>query len=376
MSEQQARRTPLYEKHKAHHARIVDFAGWEMPIQYEGIVAEHNKVRQYAGLFDVSHMGRVEILGKGALTAIQHWITNDAARLSDGQSLYTPICYPSGGIVDDCLVYRLQEAHYIIVINASNRDKDFAWFQENIPAEAKADFVMKTPEDGDKWALIAIQGPQARSMLNALSTVDLTPLKHNQLTTTTLAGIAECMAACTGYTGEDGFEIFVPTQKATALWDALIDKGAAPIGLGARDTLRMEMRYPLYGNDIDQTTNPIEAGLSWTVKPEKGPFLGRDAILEQIQNKPSRRLVGIQLTDRGVPRHGYKIFDADGQNEIGILTSGGFSPSLQQSIGIGYVPALPQYTKPGSSLTIDIRNKKLAAQVVKTPFYTKPSEIA
>ncbi|MCB9637330.1 MAG: glycine cleavage system aminomethyltransferase GcvT [Myxococcales bacterium] len=371
MTEQKPRRTPLYEKHVAHKARIVDFAGWEMPIQYEGIVAEHNAVREKAGLFDVSHMGRVELFGKGALPAIQHWITNDASRLQDNQALYTPICYPEGGVVDDCLVYRLKEEHFIIVINASNRDKDFAWFQANIPAEAKADLEMKTPEDGDKWALLAIQGPQARTMLNELADADLMPLKHNQLSHTTIAGIADCMAACTGYTGEDGFEIFVPTAQATALWDALINQGAVPIGLGARDTLRMEMRYPLYGNDIDQTTTPIEAGLNWTVKPDKGDFIGRDVLVEQIQNKPPRRLVGLLLKERGVPRHGYKIFDAAGEQEIGILTSGGFAPSLQQSIGIGYVPANPAYAKIGSALTIEIRNKKIAAEVVKTPFFNK-----
>lgn len=375
-----ARQTPLFTCHQEAGARIVDFAGWEMPIQYEGIVAEHNNVREHVGVFDVSHMGRVEVFGTGALAAIQHWVTNDVAALDDRQSLYTPICRPDGGIVDDCLVYRLASEHFLIVVNASNRQKDYDWFCANIPSSAEGNVDVRHPDDGDKWALLAIQGPASRDVLAAMYEGDASVIheaEKNRLVSGTLSGIADCMLACTGYTGEDGFEVFVPTAHAVAFWNALFEAGAAhnikPVGLGARDTLRMEMRYPLYGQDIDDQSTPIEAGLGWTVKLNKGDFLGKDVLTAQKEGKPPRRLISFVMKERGVPRHGYTILDAEGQEEIGVVTSGGFSPSLKQPIGMGYVPARPQYAKIGSALQIAIRGKTIPIEVVKAPFYEPQS---
>lgn len=378
MSEQTVRKTPLYDCHVASNGRIVDFAGWQMPIQYQGIMAEHKIVREHIGLFDVSHMGRIEIEGKAALQWIQNWITNDASKLEDGQALYSPICYPEGGIVDDCYVYRYAEGHYMIVVNASNREKDFQWFSDHIPEGLEDAATMHSLEAGDRLALLAIQGPKTRTLLSRLTDFDFSQVKHNQVFRTTLAGIANCTLACTGYTGEDGFEIFVPSEHAAELWDKLLDEGKpeqiAPCGLGARDTLRMEMKYPLYGQDIDQQSTPIEAGLSWTVKPDKGDFVGREAIVKQIQGKPPRRLIGFILEERGVARHGHKILSSEGE-VVGEVTSGGFAPSLKKSIGIGYVPAKPHLAKIGSQLFIEVRGKKIPAKVVRTPFY-RPKQSA
>ncbi len=374
MAEQTTRRTPLFSCHQEAGGKIVDFAGWEMPIQYEGIVAEHNTVREHVGLFDVSHMGRVEVTGAGALAAIQSWISNDAAALEDNQSLYSPICNSYGGIVDDCLVYRLASEHYLIVLNASNRDKDYQWFLDHIPDAAQGQVKITHPDAGDRWGLIAVQGPKARALLSRLASVELQDVPKNHLVFASLAGIDDCMLACTGYTGEDGFEVFVPAEYAPRLWNALLKEGegdnVAPIGLGARDTLRMEMKYPLYGNDIDDSTSPIEAGLGWTVKLGKGAFTGSDVIAQHKENKPPRRWIGFKMTARGIPRHGYAIFSPDGE-KIGHVTSGGFSPSLKEPIGVGYVPAKPHFAKPGSVLHIEIRGKMIPAEVVRTPFYRK-----
>ncbi len=371
MSELKGRKTPLFECHLEHKAKMVDFAGWQMPIQYEGIMAEHRAVRASVGVFDVSHMGRVDITGKDALKTIQYWITNDASKLDVLQAQYTPFCYEDGGIVDDCIVYRLGEEHYMIVLNASNREKDYNWFMDHIPAGA--DVKVTHPDEGDRWALMAVQGPNARALLSSLTEKSLMDVPRNGIVMTTAAGIEGCMFACTGYTGEDGFEAFVPAEKAVDFWHALFEAGKkydiVPVGLGARDTLRMEMKYPLYGNDIDKTTTPIEAGLSWTVKPDKGDFIGKEVLVKQMQEKPSRRLIGFELEERGIPRHGSVIYSADGTEEIGIVTSGGFAPSLNKAIGIGYVPAKPHFAKIGSPLQIGIRNRRLAARVVKTPFY-------
>lgn len=370
MAELTGRRTPLFACHQEAGGKLVDFAGWAMPIQYQGIVAEHKIVREHVGLFDVSHMGRVEVKGADALDTIQSWIPNDAGALEDNQSLYSPICNLEGGIVDDCLVYRLAEEHFLLVINASNRDKDYNWFLQNVPDSAEVEITH--PDAGDRWGLIAIQGPKARGLLDRLTDISLKDVGKNQLVHGALAGISDCMLACTGYTGEDGFEVFVPAEQAARLWKALLEEGAsdnvAPIGLGARDTLRMEMKYPLYGNDITDTTSPIEAGLGWTVKLSKDSFLGRERVAQHKEGKPPRRLVGFLMKARGIPRHGYSIFDAAGE-KIGEVTSGGFSPSLQQPIGIGYVPAKPHFAKPGSELFIEIRGKMIPAEVVRTPFY-------
>jgi len=371
MSDLKARKTPLFECHEEHKGRIVDFAGWQMPMQYEGIMAEHRVVRSKVGVFDVSHMGRVDVMGKDALATIQYWMTNDASKLSILEAQYTPFCYEDGGIVDDCIVYRLGEEYYMIVLNAANREKDYAWLSGHIAKGA--DVKMTHPDEGDRWALMAVQGPDARKLLNSLTEKDLMNIPRNGIVLSSAAGIDGCMFACTGYTGEDGFEAFVPADRAVEFWHTLFKEGEqygiAPIGLGARDTLRMEMKYPLYGNDIDKTTTPIEAGLSWTVKLDKGDFIGRDVLAKQVEEKPSRRLIGFELEERGIPRHGSTIWSADGSEKLGLVTSGGFAPSLNKAIGIGYVPAKPHFAKLGSSLQIEIRNKRISAHVVKTPFY-------
>lgn len=372
MSASTTRRTPLYTCHLQAGGKIVDFAGWDMPIQYQGIMAEHKAVRQQAGLFDVSHMGRIEVTGPGALATVQEWICNDASALQNNQSLYSPICNEQGGIVDDCLVYRLHAEHFLVVVNASNREKDYQWFVNHVPASGQSKVQITHPDQGDKWALIAIQGPKTRAILDRLCNTSISDVAKNHLATRTLAGVEHCMLACTGYTGEDGFEIFVPTTQATQIWNTLLQEGQpegiVPCGLGARDTLRLEMKYPLYGNDIDDTTSPLEAGLGWTVKLEKTSFVGKDVLTAQTKNKPLRRLIGFMTTDRGIPRHGHTIHTPDGE-KVGDVTSGGFAPSLQQSIGVGYVPARPELTKAGSSLLIGIRDKMIPAVVVKTPFY-------
>lgn len=368
-----SQRTPLYACHQEAGARIVDFAGWEMPIQYKGIVAEHETVRQRVGVFDVSHMGRIEVTGPKALDTVQYWMTNDVSSLKDSRSLYSPICQPDGGIVDDCLVYRLAEEHFIVVVNASNRQKDYDWFCSHLPEGAECHVEITHPDAGDKWALLAVQGPQSRAVLSKMnSELPFADVKKNQVLFGSLGDTPDCILACTGYTGEDGFEIFVPTEHAVAFWNALLEagqeEGIEPIGLGARDTLRMEMRYPLYGNDIDETTTPIEAGLSWAVKLEQGDFIGKEVLAEQKANKPPRRLVSFVMKERGIPRHGYTLWSAEGE-ELGKVTSGGFAPSLKAPIGIGYVPAKPQFAKIGSALFVEIRGKKVPVEVVRAPFY-------
>ncbi|TNE52235.1 MAG: glycine cleavage system aminomethyltransferase GcvT [Deltaproteobacteria bacterium] len=372
MTDSATRRTPLYDCHVKAGGKIVDFAGWEMPIQYQGIVAEHNAVRQHAGVFDVSHMGRVEVKGSGALAAVQWWVCNDVAALEDNQSLYSPICNEQGGVVDDCLVYRMGPEYFLIVVNASNRDKDHKWFVEHIPTEAEGNITITSPDEGDRWALLAVQGPKARGLLGRLGNTSFEDVAKNQLVKHELAGIPDCMLACTGYTGEDGFEVFVPSEHAADLWDALLeegkDDGVVPCGLGARDTLRMEMKYPLYGNDIDDETSPIEAGLGWTVRLDSGPFVGYETVAAHKNGKPPRRLIGFKMKARGIPRHGYTLHDSEG-NEIGVVTSGGFAPSLQEPIGIGYVPAKPHFAKPGSELQVSVRGKMIPVEVVKTPFH-------
>ncbi len=366
------KKTPLYGAHSQLGAKLVDFAGWMMPLQYQGIKAEHLAVRNSAGLFDVSHMGRIIVEGEGALQAVQYWITNDASKLKEGQSLYTPICNPSGGIIDDCIVYKFKPDRFIIVVNAANRKKDYDWFIQNLPSELEEKVKIHSPEEGDQWALLALQGPKSRELLGKIASEEVESLQKNHFREISLGKVEGCIVASTGYTGEDGFEIFVPSESAEELWWTLLREGESfdlkPCGLGARDTLRLEMRYPLYGQDIDETTTPLEAGLGWTVKLQKGPFIGREALAEQKEKKPNKKIAGFTLLDKAIPRPGYQILDAEGR-ELGKVTSGGFSYCLNQPIGIGYVP--PQYAKPDTQLFIRVRNRTVEAKVVKTPFYKR-----
>ena len=361
MSDSSLKRTPLYEAHVAAGARMVPFGGWEMPVQYTGIIEEHRTVRSRVGLFDVSHMGEFEVDGAGALEAVQRLTTNDASALDVGRLQYSLLCYPDGGIVDDATVYRLAPDHFMITVNASNIDKDWAWATGQAPSARWRNVSGAT-------GLIAVQGPRAEGLVARLADRDVTTIGYFQFARGAVAGVPALISR-SGYTGEDGFELYVPWAETARLWRALLDAGVvdgvAPIGLGARDTLRLEMRYTLYGNDIDQTTNPIEAGLGWAVKSAKGEFLGRDAIERTRKDGPRRRLVGIEMADRSVARHGYTVVQ-DGR-AVGVVASGSFGPSVERSIGLVYVET--PLAGVGTELGVDIRGQARAARVVRTPFY-------
>jgi len=368
MAINQLKRTSLYDVHVAAGARMVEFGGWDMPVQYSGIVDEHRAVRSAAGLFDVSHMGEFEVAGPGALESVQRLITNDAAKLAVGQVLYSPMCTPSGGIIDDVTVFRLGEARFLFIVNASTTAKDLAWIEEHVRDA-------ETVDRSSEFALLALQGPRAQRILQRLTQMDLSDLRHFH--TVPDVGVADvrCLVSRTGYTGEDGFEIAPPWDEAPQVWEALMEagrrEGLVPVGLGARDTLRLEAGYMLYGNDIDETTSPLEAPLGWTVKLEKGPFIGREILLAQKERGVSRKLVGFEMTERAIPRHGYPL--RVGDDEVGRVTSGTFGPWLNKSIGMGYVPKA--LTRIGTPLDVDIRGKAVRATVVKFPFYRRATGV-
>jgi aminomethyltransferase len=360
------KRTPLFEKHQSLGARLVPFAGWEMPIQYKGISVEHQAVRERAGLFDVSHMGELELTGEKALQLVNSLITNDIARAHNGQATYTCCCNERGTILDDLIVYRRAENDILVVCNASNRSKIATHFA------AYARSVCDFEDVSDRTALLALQGPKALGILaRAGVTLDLGTLKSFRFAHGTVAGVA-CTIARTGYTGEDGVELFCAWNDAPALWDTLLEAGASdgiePIGLGARDTLRLDARLSLYGNDIDETTNPLEAGLGWVVKLDKPDFVGKQALVAVKERGLSRTLVGFEMTGRGIARHGYPLLDNAGA-ERGICTSGGPSPTLGKSIGLGYFPLTESAV--GTQILVDCRGKQIPAQIVKTPFYKR-----
>ncbi|MBI4277930.1 MAG: glycine cleavage system aminomethyltransferase GcvT [Armatimonadetes bacterium] len=360
------KRTPLYGVHVAAGARIVEFGGWEMPVQYSSILDEHRAVRGACGMFDVSHMGEVEFTGPNALATVQRLIANDAARLALNQGLYTQMCTEEGGIVDDLIIYRLGDQHIFMVINAATTDADLEWIRAHgLPntdiRDRSADF-----------ALIALQGPRAQDILSQICPADLAAQKYFRIIPETRVAGRSARIARTGYTGEDGFEIFTTPEDAGPVWEALMKAGRGagllPAGLGARDTLRLEAGYLLYGQDMDRTITPLEAGLGWSVKLEKGGFIGRDALARQKEQGLRRRLVGFEVMDRAVARHGYPVLS--GGAKIGDVTSGTFSPTLVKSIGMGCVPAA--HAEPGSEVQVEIRGKAVPARVVKLPFYKRP----
>jgi aminomethyltransferase len=369
LADESLSRTPIYSEHVRLGAKLVPFAGWEMPIQYKGIAAEHQAVRERVGLFDVSHMGELHVTGPGALAAVDALITNDLSKAEDGQAVYTCCCNAAGTILDDLIVYRRGEADVMVVCNASNRAKIAAHFREAL--REKAEFR----DESDETALIAVQGPKALELLKLAGTsIDPSALKSFRFADATVAG-AQVTLARTGYTGEDGAELFCKNADAARLFASLLEAGrglgAEPIGLGARDTLRLEARLSLYGNEIDETTNPIEAGLSWTVKLDKpGGFLGRDAIAKVKAEGPTRSVVGFEMVGRGIARHGYPLLSSEGQ-VVGVCTSGGPSPTLGKSIGLGYLPL--SMSSVGTSFLVDCRGKSIEAKVVKTPFYKRSS---
>jgi aminomethyltransferase len=361
------RRTSLHAEHVALGARIVPFAGWEMPVQYTGIVDEHQAVRTAAGLFDVSHMGELRLRGEFAGHVVDYLITNDAKKLVDGQALYTCCCNEQGTILDDLIVYRRGPEDWLVVCNASNVGKISAHFAR--AAKDHCDFE----DQSATTALLALQGPRAFEILAAVGgdAARLSDLKSFHFRDATIAGV-KCTASRTGYTGEDGVEIFCPWNDAPPLWRALMAAGKPlgikPIGLGARDTLRLEARLSLYGNDIDETTNPLEAGLGWVTKLDKGDFVGR-AALAKIKAAPlPRKLIGFEVTGRGIARHGYPLRDLAGA-EVGICTSGSPGPTVGKNIGLGYLPTA--MTEVGTRFQVDCRGKCVDAVVVPTPFYKR-----
>lgn len=367
------KRTALFEEHQRLGGRLIDFGGWELPVQYTGVMDEHLACRTTAGLFDVSHMGEVLVEGKDAEAFLNSLVTNNVSKLAVGQAQYTVMCHPTGGIVDDLVIYRRGPEKFFVVVNASNTDKDFAHIK-GIEWQFKgAGGDLRIVNASDQYTQIAIQGPKAAVILKKITKADLTPIKTYWFTEGTVCDGIPAILARTGYTGEDGFEVYVPWNDGPKVWRALLDAGKAegikPVGLGARDTLRLEMKYPLYGNELTDETNPLEANLGWVVKMEKADFVGKDALVEAKGRGLTRQLVGIQLTGRGIPRHGYTIYSADGSEKLGEVTSGTQAPSVNQPIGIGYVRL--DHAAVGTKLTVDIRGQKIEAQVVATPFYKR-----
>ena len=362
--------TPFHAQHVAAGARMVPFGGWDMPIDYSGkglgVIKEHLAVRRAAGLFDVSHMGEVDIVGSGALAFLQRVTANDVAKLQDGDAQYSALPLPTGAPVDDIIVYRFNAERFLLVVNASNRAKDVAWLQ------GQGASGCEIHDRSDEFALLALQGPKAAGILQGLTKADLASVGYYKFTTGTVASLPATIAR-TGYTGEDGFEIMVPAAEGPALWDALMKQGTTeglvPAGLGARDTLRLEAKMCLYGNDIDETTTLIEAGLGWItcVEPHKGDFNGRTVLAEQKTKGTARKLVGFEMKDRGIARHGYPVF-VNGK-AASVVTSGSMAPFLEKNIGLAYVPT--EHAAVGSPLGIEIRGALVAAEIVKTPFYKR-----
>jgi aminomethyltransferase len=365
------RKTPLNAVHRASGAKMVPFGGWDMPVEYSGLISEHMAVRKAAGLFDVSHMGEFEVEGPGALPFLQRVTANDVAKLVDGQAQYSALPMPSGAPVDDVIVYRRAADRYLLVVNAGNIEKDFRWLQ----AQGPQDVTLRNSSDA--YALIALQGPRAQEILQPLTTLDLGALKYYHFADVEVDSHPVTVSR-TGYTGEDGFEIFVPPAHAEAFWKRLLEaggeKGLVPAGLGARDTLRLEARMCLYGQDMDETTTLVEAGLGWIVSLDeaKGDFPGRAVLAEQKKSGAPRKLVGFEVTGRGIARHGYPVLVHD--ERVGEVTSGTYAPFLQKNIGLCYVPATRAAL--GTELAIDIRERKVPARVVPTPFYKRPDKAA
>jgi aminomethyltransferase len=361
------KKTPLNARHRALGARMVEFGGWEMPVEYSGVADEHMAVRTRAGLFDVSHMGEIELAGRDALAAVQKLTSNDASRLAHHQAQYSALTTPSGTFVDDVLTYRLGDEHFMLVVNASNIIKDFSWITSQI-----ADFGdVVAVNTSSRYALLALQGAAARDVLQTLTGVNLSELKYYWFTTGEIASVAGTISR-TGYTGEDGFEVFVPPAAAERVWDAILAAGKAagvvPAGLAARDTLRLEAAMRLYGNDMDETTTVLEADLGWIVGWKKHGFTGAEALRRQKVEGVARKLVGFEVLDRGIARHGHQVF-VDG-TQAGVVTSGTQTPFVKKAIGMAYLPA--ERTAPGTEFEVDVRGRRLRAQVVPMPFYKRP----
>lgn len=359
------KQTALIEEHLKLGAKIVEFGGWDMPVQYSGLAAEHEACRTTGGLFDVSHMGEVRVKGARALEFLNSIVTNDVSKMKDGQAQYSAMCYPHGGCVDDLIIHRIDSQEFFICVNASNTDKDFDWIHSHaFPG-------VSVTNESPLWSQIAVQGRISPELVSRVSNKSINQLKYYHFERATVLGETGYVAR-TGYTGEDGFEIYVPWKFGPALWQELLKMGSPlgllPCGLGARDTLRTEMKYPLYGHEIDENRNPLEAGLGWVTKFDKGDFIGRDSLLSIKEKGLNRSLVGLKSLGRGIPRQGYKIFKD--MQEIGEVTSGTFSPSLKQGIAIASVKR--EFAKIGTRVDLQIREQLFPHEVVETPFYKRP----
>ncbi|WP_017686852.1 glycine cleavage system aminomethyltransferase GcvT [Paenibacillus sp. PAMC 26794] len=359
-------RTPLFPLYQQYEGvRCIDFGGWELPVQFSGIQKEHEAVRERAGLFDVSHMGEFTVQGEQAEAFLQQMMTNDVTTLVPGQAQYTLMCYPDGGVVDDLLVYKLEDQHYMLVVNASNIDKDWAWLQEHlIPG-------VSMTNDSEQTALLALQGPLAVDIIRKVTDTNVSSIEPFRFVQDAEVCGVKLLLSRTGYTGEDGFELYVPADQAATVWNGLMQAGEShglvPTGLGARDTLRFEARLPLYGQELSATISPLEAGVGMFVKLNAGPFIGHEALLQQKTDGPARKLVGIEVLERGIPRPHYPIY-AEGV-QIGEVTTGTQSPTLKRNLGLALIDS--KYAALGTPLEIEIRGKKLKAEVVKTPFHKR-----
>ena len=370
------RKTALYATHRQMGAKMVEFNGWEMPVEYPsvgGIIAEHNAVRTGVGIFDVSHMGDIRLAGPEALAAVQHISMNDALRLAFGQAQYSALLYPQGTFVDDVIVHRVGQDEYLLVINAGTREKDFSWVRDHT-----CDFDCRVENLSDDFTQIAIQGPKAVDLLQKLTDADLSTVKFYWVTRGSVAGLKNILIARTGYTGEDGFEIYVPSDESTSamVWNQVLQAGrefgVVPCGLGARNTLRLEAKLALYGHEISDTINVWEAGLDRFCKMEKPEFIGRDALEKAKSAGVGRTLVGMETIERGIARDGYKVLD-EGGAEIGYVTSGSYAPFLKKNIALAYVP--PRFANVGTIINVEIRSQAVKAQVVPTPFYKRPKKV-
>jgi aminomethyltransferase len=369
------RKTALNAVHRRLGAKMVDFGGWDMPVEYSGLISEHMAVRTGVGVFDVSHMGDILVIGKQALDAVQHISMNDAAKLQIGQAHYSALLYPQGTFVDDVIVHRIGKNDYLLVINAGTREKDWNWVRTNVSR-----FNCHPRDVGDYYTQIAIQGPKAVNVVQKLTDIDLTSIKNYWFKYGTFCGIPNTMVARTGYTGEDGFEVYVPSDVETSerVWNEIFEAGKefgiVPCGLGARNTLRLEAKMALYGHEISDTINVLEAGLDRYAKFEKPDFIGK-AALEKVKAEGIKRtLVGLEMIERGIARDDYKVFDESGAKEIGYITSGSPSPFLKKNIALAYVP--PEYSAIDTIVTVEVRANKVKAKVVPTPFYKKPKKAA
>ena len=359
------KRTALYAVHKAAGARMVEFGGWEMPVEYSGITREHLAVRSAAGIFDVSHMGEIELRGSGALALLQYVTSNDASHLKDFQAQYSALMLPNGAAVDDCVVHRLKEDLYLLCVNAANIDRDYDWIVRHNRFGAEVENV------SDQYSQIALQGPQAAGILSRVTDADLSTLRYYWFTQATSCGVSGILAR-TGYTGEDGFEFYFTPENSERVWNTLLDagqtEGLLPCGLGARNTLRLEAGYPLYGHELDAETTLLEANLGWICKLEKGDFLGRETLVEERERGLRKKLIGFEMTDRGIARDGYEVL-MEGR-KVGRVTSGSPAPFLKKNIGLAYVP--PDCAEVGREIQVEIRGHAVDARQALLPFYKRP----